>query len=280
MVLKFNEANGVIMWNITEEIMKKKLRNHKNSALKRSIKCTLTLEELTYIFTENKGLCDYTGDELSLYETEDNKDSVVSLERIDEHKDYCLGNVLLVRRDVNRLKSFVLETKSNYNPKNKLTTDIKETLNKICEVLFNPVKLQQVQSKYLKFKGEAMQDKTTKTLPESASEPLQQELKVNPDVYLSKDYFALGELVGTVSDFELSFAQYKTKMKKVKCGLTGKKFTEEDTKALFWVDKTKGFDNNNIIITTKVIAEALDTFMATSKLSLTELKKLCKVIIK
>ena len=268
------------MWNITEEVMKKKLRNHKKSALRRSINCTLTLQELTYIFTENKGLCDYTGDDLSLYETEDDKDSVVSLERIDEHKDYSLGNILLVRYDVNRLKSFVLETKSNYNPKNKLTPDIKETLNKICEVLFNPVKLKQVQSKYLNYNGDIMQEKAIKAVPESISTPLQQDLTVSLDVCLARGYSTLGGIVGTVSDFELSFAQYKAKMKKVKCGLTGKKFTEDDTKALFWADKNKSFDNNNTIITTKVLADSLDTFMTTSKLSLPELEKLCKVIIK
>lgn len=268
------------MWNITKEVMKKKLSNHKKCARSRNIKCTLTLEQLTYVFNANKGYCDFTSSKLQLtVEEGESSSNLVTIERLCEFGDYEIGNILLVSHKSNLLKMRLLETKQPWNAKGGVTIDSKEVLDKICKVIYNPVKLEQVQRKYLKFNGETNMKEDKKTMAEDAPEAVQQELTVSADVSLAKGYFQLGELVGAISNFDLTFAQYKSKMNKVKCGLTGNKFTEYEGKTFFWVDKTQSFNNNNIIVTTKRVADALDTFMATSQLSLADLKKLCKVIV-
>lgn len=255
------------MWNVTEATIKRKLKNHKNGASRRGIECTLTLEDLMLMFKANEGICDYTGKEMCLLSEDTCEPSLVSLERIDEHSSYCLSNLLLVRRDANYIKSIILENKSTHEPKYKLTHEIKETINKICEVVYNPTRLKEVQSKY-----------NTKKEITKMNEPIEDVKTTNPEIRLAQGYSGLGKLVEKVSTFELTYAQYKTKMNSKKCGLTGKKFNEDDIKCLWWMDKTTPLTKDNSIVTTMKLCTALDKFMVEGYLSLTELKQLCKVV--
>lgn len=262
------------MWNPTEDIVKRKLKNHKGSASKRGIKCNLTLDDLMSMFTTNGGFCDYTGKEMCLCSEDTCEPSLVSLERINEYGDYSVDNLLLVRREANMIKGMVLESKSIHESKYKLTHDIKETINKICEVVYNPVKLKQVQSKYLDVQGKPSTKKDNIKVEESTKE-----IKTtNPEITLAQGYAGLGKLVESVSTFELTYAQYKGKMQYKKCELTGEKFNEGDVKSFWWVDKTKPFNKDNVMLTTKKLSEALDTFMVNGGLSLTTLKHLCKIV--
>lgn len=254
------------MWNVTEDIIKRKLKNHKNGASKRGIECTLTKEDLMTMFIANKGLCDYTGKEMCLLSEDTCEPSLVSLERIDEHGKYSLDNLLLVRRDANYIKSIILENKSTHESKYKITHEIKETINKICEVVYNPTKLKEVQSNNIT-------NKETIKVEESIT------IKAtNPEITLAQGYASLGTIVESVSQFELTYAQYKGKMQYKKCELTGEKFKEGDIKNFWWVDKTRPFNKDNVMLTTKKLSDALNNFMVGGGLSLTELKHLCKIV--
>jgi len=253
------------MWNPTKEEIVQKFKSHKAHAEQRGIDCNLTIEDFTSMININGGICDYTEDNMYWFKERHHGDNV-SLERLDPDLPYSTHNLLLVRTRVNQLKSKVLETKGNSGVG---TLDIitKEMLNKICEVVYNPVKLKEVQSKYLTKKDNI-------EVPESITE-----IKTtNPEVSIAHSYAGLGKLVESVATFELTYAQYKSKINSKKCGLTGTKFKENDVKFLYWYDKTKPYTKDNCIVTTMKLCTALDKFTTEASLSLTELKSLCKVI--
>ncbi len=255
------------MWNITEDTMKRKLHNHKNGAKKRGIPCDLTLEELTSLFTINGGFCDYTNKPMKLLSESTSDNELVSLERIDEYGIYSKNNLLLVRRDANCVKSMVLESKSTHESKYKLTHEIKEIINMICEIIYNPVKLKEVQSKYLINNGEIMQNNETEV------DAL--ETKPNPEIALALEYGQVGSLLeGAGAVFELTFNQFKLAMARKTCAITGRTFEEGDVKSFYRLSKDLPFRKDNVLLTSVKIQKALDIFLLESSMDMFELKKL------
>ena len=253
------------MWNPTKEEIVQKFKSHKAHAEQRGIDCSLTIDDFTHMININGGVCDYTEESMYWFKERHHGDNI-SLERLDPDLPYSIHNLLLVRTRVNQLKSKVLETKGNSGV-GTLDIGTKEMLNKICEVIYNPVKLKDVQSKYLTKKDNIEVTESIK------------EIKTNNfEITLARDYSELGALVESASTFDLTYAQYKSKINSKKCGLTGVKFKDEDVKCLWWYDKTKPYSKDNCIVTTIKLCTALDKFTTESNLSLTELKSLCKVI--
>jgi hypothetical protein len=79
----------------------------------------------------------------------------------------------------------------------------------------------------------------------------------------------------------LSFSQYKKTLLRSKCQITGDKLPEDVTERSVWVkDKTKPVCKDNIICTTKTLANSLDKFEAESKMSFIEMKKVFKGLVK
>ena len=252
---------------ITKEHIENKWRMKLLNAKDRGISLLLTKEEFFYVWENALNVCDLSGKRMT---AENGRPDTATLDRIRPEGDYHISNICIVRQDVNHAKSMFIETKIDA-PKRPTIKD-KKLLAQINSTLCDPVKLKKVKEKYV------MPSKEVGSVSETNVEAPSEDFKVNEDVYLSGKYSALGSLVGGISDFDLTYNQFKLKMKTKSCGLTKRKFTNEDDLVLYWVDKTKSFSKDNTIITTKVLQEALDVFSAKTKLSLTDLRNVVKVL--
>ena len=260
----------VVDMNFTTKALNKRWKNKLNSCEVRGIEMKLTQDQFFNLFLTSNGLCDYTSTKMS---SDPSRHDYVSIERIDETKGYQLGNICLVRKDINTIKGRLLDHIDTVRQGSHIKADMRPLVTKMLTVVFDKEKMQELKDKY-KHIGDTM----TKPLSETNVEAPSEDFKVNEDVYLSGKYSALGSLVGGISDFDLTYNQFKQKMKTKSCGLTKRKFTNEDDLVLYWVDKTKSFSKDNTIITTKVLQEALDVFSAKTKLSLTDLRNVVKVL--
>jgi len=101
-------------------------RKCKNSANERNLLFNITKEYLWDLFLAQGGKCALTGVELKFKSHSFNSDGTASLDRINSHKGYTIGNVQWLHKDVNFMKQdmsqqdFINYSKliANYN-KNK-----------------------------------------------------------------------------------------------------------------------------------------------------------------
>lgn len=241
----------------------------------------LTLEEYIHIFQtnyrQNKGglVCDYTGEVMCF--RGGNVASSVTLERLDDNEDYILGNVVLVTSSANKLKSTTLEYKTDrFN--SKLTIDKRKMLNLICEKLFNPVELDRLKRKYLMASDNIVVDNVT-TKPETPVEAPSATSKLNSDLDIALLYGRVGKSLEKLgATFSLTFTQYKQLHNKKSCMLTNIPFKKGDGKYLYVVDKTLPVTKDNVMMTTKLIAESLYEFTAKTGLKDRELIKLMNTL--
>ena len=262
----------VVDMNFTTKALNKRWKNKLNSCEVRGIEMKLTQDQFFNLFLTSNGLCDYTSTKMS---SDPSRHDYVSIERIDETKGYQLGNICLVRKDINTIKGRLLDHIDTVRQGSHIKADMRPLVTKMLTVVFDKEKMQELKDKY-KHIGDTM----TKPLPETNVEALSEDFKINEDVYMSKDYIVLGELVGSVTNFSMNFSEYKRKMSVKKCQLTKRKFEGSDCKVLYWVDKKKEFTYSNTLTTTKVIQEALDTFSAKTNLSLTGLRNVVSILSK
>ncbi len=264
-------------WNVKRKL---KLLSCKN----RGIEFNLSSDDMKMLYLRSKGVCDYTGVKLNFAEGDMNG---ASLERISEYDGYSLSNCIIVSIVSNRLKSLYLETKNSCGV--GITVEDKQTLNKICEVVFNPEKLKQVQSKYL-CKDVSLNiaqqplpllNKETNTMIKDTTTHVETETKANIEIHVAGKYASFGRYVETncEAEFNLTYAQFKQLVSRKKCMLTKRELPRKFSELGFFIlDKTLPVGKGNIYITTKELQERLDSFVVSAKLSLNELKQLCKTI--
>ena len=96
--------------------MRRKGRNYKGifytvfaeikyKAAKRKIEFAITIEYIGDLFEKQNGICNLTGEKLTLKETIKDISQTASLDRIDSTKGYIEGNVQWIHKAVNRMKS-------------------------------------------------------------------------------------------------------------------------------------------------------------------------------
>lgn len=261
--------------NFTNTMLNRRWNNKLKGCEERGIEMHLTKEQFFNLFLTSDGICDYTDTPMS---SDPSRHDYVSIERISEEDSYKLGNICLVRKDINTIKGRLLDHVETIRQGSHIKADMRPLVAKMLTVVFDKEKMRELRDKY-KSIGETMKpNKTTETPSKTNTQPPSEGFNINQDVCLSKDYVALGELVGGVADFNMNFSEYKRKMSVNKCQLTKRKFGESDSKVLYWVDKTKPFTYNNTLTTTKSIQEGLDMFSAKANLSLTELKNVVSVL--
>ena len=76
----------------------------KGSAKARALEFNLTKEYLNDLFESQKGLCVFSGIELTFGSVDDKSTTTASLDRIDNDKGYIKGNVQWVHKEINLMR--------------------------------------------------------------------------------------------------------------------------------------------------------------------------------
>jgi hypothetical protein len=97
-----NDRSRVKLNSTIEGRAKVFLFNAKRAALKRNQEFSLTVEDITKCWMEQRFTCAYTGRKMTL---ESGKLNTVSIERIDSSIGYTPENTVLVCQAINRMKS-------------------------------------------------------------------------------------------------------------------------------------------------------------------------------
>lgn len=129
--------------NLSISSAQKKLKYKRANAKQRGIVCTLSTNDLIYLYAKNDGVCDYTGVPFDTNAKDGSNDLAISIERIDDKKGYIKGNCCLVTVRANQLKdvlfdklsidkiTFKREAISDFEAmRNKLTPEYLEFLKK------------------------------------------------------------------------------------------------------------------------------------------------------
>lgn len=249
------------MWDLSSINWDVKYKAKVQSSRKRGIDFKLTQEDFIRIYEVNGGVCDYTGEPLN-FTHEDPLQA--SLERIDPYKPYEYGNICVISMLANKTKGFLLETKANEG-KYKITNHHREIIPVICKVLEDKELLDNIRNKYI---GEL-------PLEQNTSAPN------NPEIVIARLYAGFGNFIEDKcgSTYNLSYNDYKKLISRKKCQLTGRKLPEDLSQiGLFVIDKSQDVSKENILVTSKDVQNALDTMIVSTKLTLKELKTLCKMV--
>ncbi len=73
--------------------------------MKRGLEWNISMVDAWDKFQEQKGLCAYTGQVLTLSASKHDTLGTASLDRIDSSRGYVLDNIQWVHKDINRLKN-------------------------------------------------------------------------------------------------------------------------------------------------------------------------------
>lgn len=92
-------------WKGCGELSKDLYNNYKNSAIKKGLEFTVSIEYLWDLFIKQKRQCALTGWEIYFPKSyKDKKNRTASPDRINNNLGYVIGNIQWVHRDINYLK--------------------------------------------------------------------------------------------------------------------------------------------------------------------------------
>lgn len=249
----------------------------KNNALKRGIEFTLTQHEydiLRAIGLHRESRCAYTGQH---FIHKSNHKFSPTIERMDDRKGYTFDNCIVVTKYANQIKD--LNVDKGTPIKESLPESDKNFARHIVHVCKQPNWKENLWNKQVKNFIETHKMKDVKLSKEESEDDYNVALEIqnftqNYDLVLAEQYVKLGETLKQIPlDFELSFAEFKKLMLKKVDQLSGLRFEENQTKSLYFVDKTKPISSDNCLVTTKELQESLDLLSVKTKLDLKQMKK-------
>lgn len=261
----------------TTQQLEKKYKSKKQNCVKSGTEITLTKEEFLHMFNTHNGVCDYTG--LPTTMDDPASPSYLTLERISASQGYLIGNVCLIRSDANALKGLVIDHAEDDT--RKCSFKDRSLLLKIVETLYNPVKMDDIRKKY----GHPIQNITQQTVEKNMTKvsdlDTTETATVNPEVAVAGKFLHFNEFVTDklYLEFAITFSQFKTLLGRRVCQLTKRELSLK-TSSLFVIDKTLPVTRDNVLVVETKVRNHLDTFLNKSELSTTELKTLCKVLMK
>lgn len=267
--------------DFSKDTLRKKYNSKQQRAAERGLEFTLTFSQYEAMYNKSNLRCDYTGMVMSLNQSADN---YISLERLDSTKGYVPDNVCLIRKDVNKLKGVTTDlAEKGVKGNNKVDSIL---LHKMCQTVYNPVKIQQIKDKYKKlFDSVATNIDTTtndETLTQGDDTPMTTETVqyVNPELYFTRAYHDFGSQVESFGgEFKMTYSEFKRLVDRKTCQLT-KRPVEASSVRMWVVDKSTPVCKTNVMAVDIKVCAGLETFMLSSGLSLTELRNMCKNLIK
>lgn len=254
---------------ITDKHITNKFNFKQQDAEERGISFNLTRKEWKFFWRSCDGYCDFTGMKLT---TEVGYPNTASVDRLDPHKGYELGNICIVRSDCNLLKSYCLEDKCTSN-NITITKEQKTLIKKMCETLYNKDKMEALKKKYL-LKEEIKLEKEDSTLfhkpyviteeevPQIATEN-DSEKFYEDEVAFARHYITLATEFSDINlTLELKIGECKKKLLATKDAVTGEKFNCLEDKYIFVLDLTAPITKDNIVIVHKATRDAMYTLIA------------------
>lgn len=293
------------MWDLSGINWNTKRNNKRKNAKSRGIDFKLSRSSMKTIYERNGGVCDYTGERMSLV---DGDPKQASLERLDESKGYFPSNCILCTAESNSLKAKYLELNRN-DGKYLITKEEKVIINKVCSVLFNPDNMKALRDKYTNTEApeklsEAISSEDEQCIQENEKasvtvtherfehntednkeKEMTAEFKTytpsNPEISTARKYAEFGEFTENIcgSEFGLTYVEFSRKIRRKTCSLTGRSLEEEGV-GYFIKDKTVCVDKDNLMIVSKQVQESLDKLSVDANLSWKELQKICKILSK
>lgn len=105
-ILKESLSSRNCNWKGFKEISGRYWNGIIKCAEERNIKCNLSIQDAWYLFVKQQGKCAITGVTINfvLNHTKYGKQQTASLDRINNNKGYCAGNIQWVHKTINRLK--------------------------------------------------------------------------------------------------------------------------------------------------------------------------------
>jgi hypothetical protein len=265
------------MFPVEQLVKKYQIKAH--NAKEKGIEFALTEAQYVLMYQKCSGLCDYTGMKMGNVSTNGN---YVSLERVVNTEGYTPSNICLIRQDVNALKGYTFDAVAKgveVNLPSKMSGSI---LVKMCDTLYNPIKMQAIKDKYTKLFA------TLNPVCNNAPIELVQQPEVtetmqptitNLELLYTKMYYTFGTQIEQLGvEYELTYAEYKRMITRKYCQLTDRLITP-DSATVWVVNKSLGVTKDNVLVLDSKVGEGLDVFMVNGGLSLLELKKLCKNLI-
>jgi hypothetical protein len=243
------------------------------SAHNRNLSFNLSLEEFKHLYAlRNTERCAYTNKTFVLSKGTSHE-HYPTLERINADQPYSLENLVWVTHIANQVKNIVVDQGKPFKP----TTIEQENLVKSLTKLFNsPEVLVERQKPYL-----AIKTNIAKENIRLANEAKERNRQLQ-EVEVAKMYSEWGStIVSSGGKLLVTFSDYKRKLQRTKCQLTGEVLPEAFSMRSMWVkDKSLPVTKDNIICTTKIIQESLDTFEVKSKLCGKEAAKVFSGVVK
>lgn len=264
----------------------------KEETKRRGIAFNLTAEEFSFLKDESRkyDCCDYTGKHFSKRADEDGR----TMERIDARKGYEIGNICFVTYQANGLKGKVIDNDMGET----LSDEEQVLLGQIRAVLNDKKKLNEIRMKYIpknhplyvqmqKSVNEPTKQTKAKVVPIKKTEPIETNIKEKPvvesklpkkpkngchkDVRLAHTYLKLSEGVEKQGvEFDLSFNQFVMKCKRKTCSLTKR---DLESPFIMRVNRDHSFNDKNILVVERKVADALTDFLDTTGLSIDDFRK-------
>lgn len=256
-----------------------------SNAEERGIPCNFSVTEFKHMWKISQPVCDLSGEALV---ADGNLPNSATLDRIDSKSPlgYHPSNCCIVSHRINQLKNILTEDTKVRDI--KVTKEDRVYISAMFKSLNDKEYMDKLKEKYVMIKknDNVVEDASVGILLETSSdnpsqasvEEVQEVFSTSADVCIAKDYYTLGELVGTVSSFNLTFNQYKNLMQRKSCMLTDTKFKQEDKKVLYWKTKTLPFSKDNVCVTSEKLQINLDKFTAGMGYGFTELQNMCKIV--
>ena len=265
------------MFPIEQLVKKYQIKAH--NAKEKGIEFALTEAQYALMYQKCSGLCDYTGMKMGNVSTNGN---YVSLERINNNIGYLPSNICLIRQDVNMLKGATFDAVTKGADAKHATKVNSNMLVKMCDTLYNPIKMQAIKDKYTKLfatLNPVCNNAPIELVQQPEVTETMQTTTTNLELLYTKMYYTFGTQIEQLGvEYELTYAEYKRMITRKYCQLTDRLITPES--ATVWVvNKSLGVTKDNVLVLDSKVGEGLDVFIVNGGLSLLELKKLCKNLI-
>ena len=238
--------------------------NKKASCIPRAISFDFTLEEY-YRFCKLKESvnCFYSNKQFEYDAPKKGQlwDNRPTIERLDDSKGYSLSNCVWCTQSCNMLKNNYFQLGHNIEDADLAYRSV---IARIGKLLSNTEALREAQKPYLSL-GDTLHQENMKAA--QAHRELQEKLE---EVYLAEMYSKFGKqlLIDLKVNMELTFSEFKRTITRKKCEVTKRPLPEDVRERALWIkDKTAKVDLSNLICTTVVMSEALDTFSVKADLS-------------
>ena len=254
---------------------------------KRMIPFKFSFAEWKVLFKlRNKVKCAYSNKDFNLKKGHHNNPT---LERISERPDvgYCVGNVVWATRYANTMRNEYISLEQS---KNLLNSKERGFVHRIEKILGCQENIDRILEPYTeafnelkKTKPEQKDNVVTETKEiEMTEQEIANEVENLEDVYtgnselvIAKTYVEVGELLEQAgARFELTFNQFKLRMARKTCEITGREFVEGDVKTFYLISKDLPYRKDTVLLTTVKMQKALDTFLMDTDIDMFELKKL------